>query len=566
MIDTDTNRGLPVRLSDISPPSLAQSASAQRAPLALKQAKNNTSTLAKLASSEARFRTLVEGTGVILWEYDAQSAICKYVSPQAAKLGFPLEDWQQPDFWSNHVHPEDRDWAVALSAKEIKAGRNHRMQYRFLTAQGDYVWIDDVVTLDAQKNQSAIVRGVMIDITERKQAELIQAQLETQLRQAHKMEAMGTLAGGVAHDFNNILSSIIGYTEIARHDCHGNAEVEASLSVVLQASRRAKELIHQILRFSRQEKPEMQPVCLGLLIEETRTLLRGIFPAPMTLEVSTPKNLPHIQGDAAQLQRVLMNLATNAAHALQATPNARLEIIARQFDVDSSFATVHPDLSPGPHVEVQVRDNGCGMSEADLTRIFDPFFTTKNPGQGTGLGLSVVHGVLRSHHGTIRVQSQPGAGTTFFLYFPVGEGCQLLPHVPSGFVMAQANERILFIDDEPSLCALGKRVLERAGYRVTPVSNAADAVAQLQADPKAFDAVVTDLAMPGTLGLSLIRQLRALRSDLPILLTTGNADCLNESEARALGLGDILLKPSDASALSQAVSRVLKPQKSPLPT
>ena len=513
---------------------------------------------ARLAASEARFRTLVEGTDVILWEDDPGSPTRKYISPQATRLGYPLEAWQEPGFWVSHLHPEDRAEAAAFGDRETAAGRNHRLQYRFATAKGVYVWIDDTVTIEDRTDGSRVVRGVMLDITERKRTEELQAQLESQLRQSQKMEAIGTLAGGIAHDFNNILGSIIGFTELARLDSKGRPDIKENLDVVIKASHRARALVHQILTFSREQPGVTQLVHLRDVITETVQFLRATTPASLEIQTDIADALPGLAADPTQIQQVFMNLFSNAIHAMRNTAGAKLRVTVRTFEITPEFARRNPALAAGPHLEVRVSDNGCGIAPETLPRIFDPFFTTKPTGEGTGLGLAVAHGIIRTHHGDIRAQSEPGSGTTFVILLPASRTSATGLGPARDITPPPLDAHVIFVDDEEDLRKVGARLLQRAGFQVVAVSSGEEALEQFRSDERAFDMLITDLSMPGMDGLTLITKVRSLRPKLPVILTTGYADRLAAYEARKIGVTEVLLKPNDLDSLSDAVTRALR--------
>ena len=385
-----------------------------------------------------------------------------------------------------------------------------------------------------------------------------QRTLENQFRQAQKMEAIGTLAGGIAHDFNNILAAINGYTEMAKRRVTNDPVVVRYLDAVYQGGNRAVSLVKQILAFSRpQEAQERKPIELGNIVAEPLKLLRASIPSTIEFDVWLASNLPVVLADATQVHQIVMNLCTNASHAMKDRPG-RLGVKLEQFTVDKLLAGANPGLRAGPYVRLSVSDTGHGMSATTIARIFEPFFTTKGPGEGTGLGLSVVHGIMRSHGGTITVYSQPGEGTVFHLYFPVTtesgqETLAIAEEAPAGH-----GERILFVDDELPLALLGQTMLEELGYVVENKANVAEALALVRANPAAFDLVITDLTMPLMLGTDFAQQLLLIRPNLPIILTTGYTANLTPERVREMGIREILAKPHTIQSLGMAVHRALK--------
>lgn len=381
-----------------------------------------------------------------------------------------------------------------------------------------------------------------------------QQKLEEQFRQAQKMEAIGQLAGGIAHDFNNILGAILGYTGMAQMEV-SDPVVQEYLDQVNKGSRRAADLVTQILAFSRQQEQERQPAQLKFIVSEALKLLRASVPASIKFEQSL-KNTPAVLANPTAIHQVVMNLGTNAWHAMRDTPGT-LRVELASFFVDPDFAAAHPDLQPGSYVRLSVIDTGSGMDRATVQRIFEPFFTTKAPGEGTGLGLAAVHGIMKSHDGGITVYSQPGEGTTFHLYFPiyetqVPESTGAVQPIPRG-----AGERILFVDDEEPLANVGRTMLERLGYAVTTETNVLNAIQLFRETPDAFDLVITDLTMPGLDGVKFGLQLLEMRPDLRIILTTGYSGNMTQEKVRDLGFCELLLKPNTARSLGQAVHRVL---------
>ena len=378
--------------------------------------------------------------------------------------------------------------------------------------------------------------------------------LEAQLKQAQKMEAIGTLAGGIAHDFNNILGAILGNVELARMAVAPGHPVLDELAEIAQAGRRATGLIKQILAFSRRRESAKRVVRLGEVIQEVTGLLRSTISANVDLSIALKDGTPNILADATQIHQILLNLCTNAWQALGGKPG-RIEIRLESVVVDA--ATTSGGAVPGRYARLVVADDGNGMDDATLERIFDPFFTTKEPGVGTGLGLSVVHGIVKDHNGTITVTSALGAGATFAILFPEYAGevetAEPRPRAP----YRGRGEHVLFLDDEVALVRLTKRLLERLGYRVTGFSNAEAALASVRDDPSRFDLAITDFNMPGLSGVQVAELLRMIRPDLPVILTSGNiSDDLRESAAHA-GINHVLHKPSTTEELAEVVHRCL---------
>jgi PAS domain S-box-containing protein len=384
-----------------------------------------------------------------------------------------------------------------------------------------------------------------------------QKRLESQLRQAQKMEAIGTLAGGIAHDFNNILSAIIGLSELALLEVPEDSSPHKHISQVLQAGMRARNLVSQILAFSRQREHAFIPLSIDPIAKEALKLLRSSLPKTIEIRQIIKSNLGVIEGDPTQIHQVLMNLCTNADHAMRETGGI-LEVTLDRVEIDEEKASAHQDLQPGPYVMLQVKDTGKGMDPETMGRVFDPYFTTKGLGEGTGLGLAVVQGIVKDHQGIITVESEKGEGTVFRVYFPLSEreqddlqGKESQKPLPTG------NERILFVDDEKVLSELGAEVLEGLGYEVTSTNYPVEALKLFEARPNDFDLVITDMSMPNMTGEQLSRELMRIRPDIPIILCTGFSHIISEEKARKIGIRAFAMKPLIRKELAETVRRVL---------
>ncbi len=394
------------------------------------------------------------------------------------------------------------------------------------------------------------------DITWRKRAEEDLAMARAQLQQAQKMEAVGTLAGGIAHDFNNILAAISGYTELAAMQIPKGERVHSHLQKVLKACQRAVGLVSQILTFSRQSDQEKQPVQMGMVVKEALKLLRALLPATIEVRQAIGDSTLRVMADPVQIHQIMMNICTNAAHAMESSGGV-LEVTLSQVHMDEKGASANPDLKPGPYVRLTVKDSGHGMSAAVKARIFDPFFTTKEPGKGTGMGLSVVHGIVKDCHGAVTVQSEPGQGAVFQIYLPAlqegGPGSK--EHEP--LQILTGNERILFVDDEDELAALGKVMLEQLGYGLTSFQSSLAALNAFQADPGGFDLIITDQTMPKMTGVDFAACAQKIRPDIPIILCSGFSEKVTLDKVKAMGIKDYLMKPVTIEQLANAIRRAL---------
>ena len=384
---------------------------------------------------------------------------------------------------------------------------------------------------------------------------------ENEARQSHKMEALGRMAGGVAHDFNNILAAILGNVALAREDAAGAAPVLTSLDQINRAALRARHLVQQILAFSRREQHGLAVQPLRPIVEESLGLLRATLPAGVQLDAVLPDALLPVRADATQLQQVLINLCTNAWHALP-EQGGRIEVGCERVVLDEALRQRQPELASGAYAHLWVSDNGAGMDAATRERIFDPFFTTKPVGRGTGLGLSVVHGIVRAHEGSIAVDTAPGRGSRFHLYIPSpeldGEGAEARP--AQGADVRGSGQRVLYVDDDEVMVVMVERLLVRAGFLVATESDATAAVQRLQADPQAFDAVVTDFNMPGMSGLEVARIVIGLRPALPVVISTGYLSDELRSQALSLGVRGLLKKENTLEELAGLLRDLLAPR------
>jgi len=381
-----------------------------------------------------------------------------------------------------------------------------------------------------------------------------EVKLERQLRQTQKMEAIGTLAGGIAHDFNNILSIIRGYAEMAGFDLPADAPMQEEFQGILNACQRGKDLTSQILTFSRQGDQERKPMQINLIIREALKMLRATLPA--TIEIRQNLNgQAAILVDPTQLHQIIINLCTNACQAMNG--EGILEVSLSDVYLDELSAAHHPNLRPGPYLKLVVSDTGQGMDRDTLERIFEPYFTTKPPGQGTGMGLAVVHGIVKNYGGAITVYSEAGKGSVFKIYLPKADTPQEFAPEETSLELPTGKERILFVDDEEVLASIGRRMLERLGYEVEPQTSSVKALNHFQAQPDRYDLVITDQTMPNLTGIELTRKLLDIRPDLPIILCTGFSENVMDAEAKSSGIRKFLMKPIAMPDMARIVRQVL---------
>ena len=403
-----------------------------------------------------------------------------------------------------------------------------------------------------ETEEGLFVLSSIVDISSRVIARQERAKLEEQLRQSQKMEAVGTLAGGVAHDFNNILGGILGYAELALAGTDDPA-VRNDLGEVIGAAVRGRELVSAILRFSRRQETVRKPVDLAQVVAESLRLLRPTLPSTIAVEQSLGDAPLRVLADATAVQQVVMNLATNAAHAMPAT--GRLEISLEPFYARDSFVRAHPEMHEGQYVMLRVRDTGTGMPPEVRSRAMEPFFTTKPPGSGSGLGLAMVHGIMREHEGLVELDSVVGEGTTVRCLFPSIEAAPQAVADEDDDLPRGHGERVLFLDDEPSLSRLGARRLESLGYGVSALTSPEQALQRLA--EQEFDLVVTDYTMPRVTGLDLAKRLRADGRKLPIILLSGVASGLDPDAIAEAGVSLLIAKPVGIAELATAIRQLL---------
>ena len=513
--------------------------------------------LLTLRENLERFRLLVENSQDVVAEVTREGQLV-YVSPNVRSvLGHAPSDLVGTRVF-DHIHTEDM--ALVQQQFALPAGA---ATCRFRHADGSWRWLE--TTGRDFINAAGELHGVLIarDVTARKTAEealraseRAKAALELRLCQAQKLESLGTFAGGIAHDFNNILGSIIAYTDLVKMETSVSLAARNYLNQVLSACERAKDLVRQILTFSRQQPVHRNVTELGPVIEETLKLFSSTLPAGVDLVSDIPKDTGHVLANGTQVQQLLLNLCTNATQAMQGREGV-LRVALDRFTLDAEAPCLLPELKPGTYARLSVADCGHGMDLETQERIFEPFFTTKGPGEGTGLGLAVVHGIVRDHGGAIRVESAPGHGAIFEIFFPMVES----PEGPAGSESASTGrgrgEHVLLVDDESAVCSAVEELLRRLNYTVTACSDPRRAVEVLRANPSGFDLILTDLNMPGMNGLALARSVQQIRPNLPVLLATGSAGGCSPETAREHGIRDFVPKPIKVGHLVECIERAL---------
>jgi PAS domain S-box-containing protein len=458
---------------------------------------------------------------------------------------------------------------IGQHARILRSDKHDRDFYRKIreTLQRGEVWSGrmtnrrkDGILYQAEVTASPIrdKSGAVINYVSIQRDITHEVRLEKELRQAQKMEAIGTLAGGIAHDFNNILTAIIGFSQMAMTKLPVSMPVQHDLQRIINAGFRATDLVRQILTFSRQTEQELKPVQVSPIVKEALKLLRSSLPTTIEIRqhIAIAAEESVVLADATQIHQVLMNLCTNSAHAMSAKGgilNVKLSAIV----ADAALVFRHTDLREGPYVCLEVSDTGHGMDAATIERIFDPYFTTKGPGEGTGLGLAVVQGIVRSYAGAITVYSEPDLGAVFRVYLPRIEG-DTLPETGRAEEMPGGNERVLFVDDEKALVELGSEMLESLGYHVRGKTSSIEALEDFRSKPDAFDLVITDMTMPGLTGRKLAREIISIRPNMPIILCSGYSELIDEKLAEESGIREFVMKPYVLSILAKTIRRVLE--------
>lgn len=439
-------------------------------------------------------------------------------------------------------------------ARAAESGRPRTREAR-LTVGENGLFVDLLlIPFFGPDGQTRHVLGVVRDITARKRAEAARREFEARIAQSRKMEALGQLAGGVAHDFNNILTGILGFADVIGRSTSDAAAAGFSAEII-QAASRARDLVRQILMFSRRQPPERRPVRLAEVVREAIKLVGRTAPAAINIRTLAPDDAPYILGDATQLHQVVMNLCTNAIQAM-GDEGGELNVSVEPVEVSAEFARQHPPLREGLCVRLSVRDTGPGMPQLVLDRLFEPFFTTKAPGVGTGLGLSVVHGVVQNHEGAVVVKSRPGQGTKFDVYLPAINSPSWTGDVIVTDKQAlPSGKRVLFVDDEASIARLAQVMLKGLGHATTTCTTPAEGLETFRSSPTDFDVIITDLTMPGMTGVELARGIRQISADVPIVLSSGYADEVPEEMLRSLGIVEVLPKPFQMQTLGGAINR-----------
>jgi len=512
-----------------------------------------------LRFSEKRFRDISLSMADWIWEVDKDGKYTYASDTVTNVLGYSANELIGKTPFELMTEDEAGRMSVIFSEIVARSGPIHDLENWNVAKDGTYVCLlTNGIPIFDEQGKLVGYRGIDKDITIQKKLETEKEKIESELQQAQKMESIGTLAGGIAHDFNNILGIILGNTELAIDDLRELNPARDYLEEVRAASLRAKDVVRQLLSFARKTQLEKKPTNIFPIIKETLQLLRASIPTSIEIRQNIQKDVDIILADPTQINQVLINLCTNADHAM---PDGGIIVVTlKNVEFVEDFAVQNPELNQGCYVSLTISDTGSGISQEEIERIFDPYYTTKEVGKGTGMGLAVVHGIVKGHNGSITVESEPGKGTTISIFFPVIEEDAVIA-IETDEKLPTGSERILFIDDEELIAKLGRQRLERLGYTVEATTSPIDALTLFGSRPDEFDLVITDLTMPKMTGDKLIKEILNIRQETPIILCTGFSEKINEKEAKAIGASDYIEKPLDRRDFAFKVRQVLDGKK-----
>jgi PAS domain S-box-containing protein len=507
-----------------------------------------------LKKSEQKLRNIIEHSNELFYLHDTDHNL-NYVSPKSRDFFGYTPDEAKVKWMEMMTSNPINQAGFEITQKAIQTGKKQEpyiLEGRRKDGTKILLEIEESPIID-ENGETILIAGAARDITAKRQAEEEKEKLEAQLRQSQKMEAIGTMAGGIAHDFNNILSIILGNAELAIRDVPEWHPVKESLDEVRQACLRAKDVIRQLLSFSRQSEMRLRPLDISVILRESLKLIRSTLPSNIEIRQDYDEDIGTILGDPTQLNQILINLSNNAADAI-GSQDGILSVSLENVEI----ARQDPELNlePGCYVKISIRDTGVGIAAEVMERIFDPYFSTKEVGRGTGMGLTVVHGIVETHNGHMNVRSIPGKGTAFEIFFrsideaPVDE-------LPANNTLLHGSETILFVDDEKAIVKLNKARLVRLGYQVVGTADPHEAIEMFRYKSNQFDLVITDMTMPNMMGDELAAEMMKIRPDIPIILCTGFSGRISEEQAFEKGIRAFVMKPLEIDELAETVRAVL---------
>ncbi|HPS87120.1 MAG TPA: response regulator [Spirochaetota bacterium] len=508
----------------------------------------------KSTANESLFKALFDNAidGIVLADVETKK-LDLFNKSFLSMLGYSSESHLELSLYD--IHPEDKLESVIDQFNRIASGTTKMTRNIPVKKSDGSLIYCDITGTPIELNGRDYIIGIFRDMTEARKSAIEKNAFETRLHHIQKMEAIGTLAGGVAHDFNNILTAIMGLTELSINTPSVVGPVRKNLEQILQSCYRARDLVSQLLSISYKGEKKLEPLNLTPVIKDAVSLIRATLPATILIRTIIDAELDTVLADKTQINQILINLCTNAAHSMDLM-EGEITIKLLNMYIDNDYITTHPGLKEGWHVLIEVTDNGSGISPDIIDRIFEPFFTTKEKGKGTGLGLSVIHGIVNNHKGSISVQSEPGKGTVFEVFLPVtGEPSRHMektiekPH--------SGNATILLVDDEKMLTEINSSILESMGYTVLTCNNGSEALEIFRNHPGTINLVITDMTMPGMTGLHLTSEIRKINPHIPVLLCTGFNEQLTREKTEAAGIYEILMKPFTSLELGQAIKRGL---------
>jgi two-component system, cell cycle sensor histidine kinase and response regulator CckA len=514
-----------------------------------------------LTASEEKYRTLLDTIEDGYYEVDLAGNIKQFNKAMARMLQYSAEELKGKNYLE-FVDANDKITIFKTFNQVYRTGNPVKVfDWRLIRKNNILCHVETSVSLNLDKNNVPTgFSGIIRDLTDRYEGEKRRKELEAQLHQSQKLESLGTLAGGIAHDLNNILFPMIGYTEMTMEELPANSPLRDNLDKVMKSANRAKAMIQQILAFGRQRSDEYaEPVQIEPVIMETVDFLRNSFPSTISIEKKIAGSIGKVSINASSFHQVIMNLCTNALHAMEDQPSGRLEISVEQRHMTESDTALYRDLMVGDYVRICVADNGIGIGPEVAGKIFEPYFTTKPQDKGTGLGLSVSYGIIKNAGGIITVSSIPGNGSNFEIILPVADCHASIPLKRAEFYLPlpTGTETVLLVDDEHRIVELEKQMIESLGYTVIPRTSSIEALAAFRHNPAKFDIVITDQTMPNMNGIEFAKNILSIRPDIPVIICTGFSEKVTMEKIDAMGIKGILTKPIPKSELAVVVRRAL---------